>query len=433
MKYLKNNTIGNRGAHMIKKLFSYRAPQNLIVTINLIGLFLVSLYNQSFNKTTIGMAIAMVLIIYLSNFILSKISSGDHYIFLIISMLMSIGIIMLYRINPEIGAKQIIWFMIGIITLFISYFIIKSIKKWSQWTLLYVILSFILFLSTLIFGRNIKGATNWIRIGSFGFQPAEVIKILFVFSLASYYVNRDQFENKYILAGISYANIAFLFLQKDLGSALIFFAIYVAILYVYEKDRKFILMNIGAACVIGIISVFVFNHVRVRVETWLNPWKTISGNGYQITQSLFAIASGGFLGTGIGRGYPKLIPEVHNDFIFSSICEEMGILTGIAIIMLYLIFIYRGIKISLEQQNPFYKIVALGITVSIGFQAFIILGGVIKMIPLTGVTLPFLSYGGSSLVTSFASVGILQASSEVFEEEWNEKKEDQDEKREINK
>lgn len=407
---------------MIKKLFSYRAPQNIIITINLIGLFLVTLYNGTFNKVTLGMMFAMILIVYVSNFILSKISTGDHYIFLIVSMLMSIGIIMIYRIDPELGAKQIVWFMVGIVTLFVSYLIIKSIKYWPRWTILYVVVSFVLFLSTLLFGSTVKGATNWIRIGSYSFQPAEVIKVLFVFFLASYFVNRDRFENKYVLAGISYSNIAFLFLQKDLGSALIFFAIYIAILYVYEEDRKFILINIGAAFVVGLISVLVFNHVQVRVETWLDPWKTIDGNGYQITQSLFAIASGGFLGTGIGRGYPEFIPEVHNDFIFSAICEEMGILTGIAIIMLYLILIYRGIKISLEQQHPFYRMIALGITVSTGFQAFIILGGVTKLIPLTGVTLPFLSYGGSSLVASFASLGVLQASSEVFLEERKEEK-----------
>lgn len=167
----------------------------------------------------------------------------------------------------------------------------------------------------------------------------------------------------------------------------------------------------------AVVSYFIFNHVRVRVEIWINPWKYIDTGGYQITQSLFAIAAGSFLGTGIGRGYPQYIPEVHNDFIFSAYCEEMGLLTGIAIIMLYMIFIYRGIKITLEQKNKFYRIVALGITSLIGVQSFIILGGVTKMIPLTGVTLPFLSYGGSSLVASFASLGILQACSEVFEDE----------------
>lgn len=413
----------------MKNSFSFRAPQNILISINLIGLLLVALYNDSFNKSTIFMAFGIILIIYISNFTLSKISSGDQYIFLIISMLMSISIIMIYRLNPGLGVKQIIWFIIGIVTLFSSYFFIKSIKNWPKWMIFYITASFILFLATLIFGSNIKGATNWIKIGEkISFQPAEVIKILFVFFLASYYVNIKKYENKIMLSAVSYANIAFLFLQKDLGSALIFFAIYIIIVYVFENDRKFILYNLGVASILAVISFFVFNHVRVRVETWIDPWKYIDHGGYQIAQSLFAIAAGGFLGTGIGRGYPEFIPEVHNDFIFSAICEEMGILTGIAIIMLYLIFIYRGIKITLEQKNKFYRIVALGITTLIGFQAFIILGGVTKMIPLTGVTLPFLSYGGSSLVASFASLGILQATSEIFEE----RKEDNNEERDEN-
>lgn len=386
------------------------------MSINLIGLLLVSLYNEHLDRISLLTTLGIMLIIYISNLILSKITTGDHYILLIVSMLMSIGIIMIHRINPELGFKQIVWLVAGILLLFVSYFTVKTIKGWPHWTYLYVGTSFLLFMATLVFGRNIKGATNWIRIGEFSFQPAEIIKILFIFFLASYYANRAHLKNKWILAAIAYGNIAFLFIQKDLGSAMIFFAIYMAIIYVYETDRRFILYNIGTASVMALISYFIFSHVRVRVETWLDPWSSIDVGGFQIAQSLFAIAAGGFLGSGIGRGYPEFIPEVHNDFIFSAICEEMGILTGIAIIMLYLIFIYRGIKITLEQKNPFYRIVALGITVSLGFQAFTIIGGVTKMIPLTGVTLPFLSYGGSSLVASFASLGILQACSEVLED-----------------
>lgn len=386
------------------------------MSINLIGLLLVSLYNEHLDRISLLTILGIMLIIYISNLILSKITTGDHYILLIVSMLMSIGIIMIHRINPELGFKQIVWLVAGILLLFVSYFTVKTIKGWPHWTYLYVGTSFLLFMATLVFGRNIKGATNWIRIGEFSFQPAEIIKILFIFFLASYYANRAHLKNKWILAAIAYGNIAFLFIQKDLGSAMIFFAIYMAIIYVYETDRRFILYNIGTASVMALISYFIFSHVRVRVETWLDPWSSIDVGGFQIAQSLFAIAAGGFLGSGIGRGYPDFIPEVHNDFIFSAICEEMGILTGIAIIMLYLIFIYRGIKITLEQKNPFYRIVALGITVSLGFQAFTIIGGVTKMIPLTGVTLPFLSYGGSSLVASFASLGILQACSEVLED-----------------
>ena len=150
-------------------------------------------------------------------------------------------------------------------------------------------------------------------------------------------------------------------------------------------------------------------HIQVRVENWLNPWEDIAGKGYQITQSLFAIAEGGFFGKGLGGGKPSYIPEVHSDFIFSAICEELGIFGGTAVILLFFIFVYRGIKISLCLHDGFDKCIAAGITAMFGFQTFMIIGGVIKMIPLTGITLPFVSYGGSSLVTSFMALGILQA------------------------
>ena len=151
------------------------------------------------------------------------------------------------------------------------------------------------------------------------------------------------------------------------------------------------------------------------METWLNPWQLIDNKGYQITQSLFAIANGGFFGTGVGLGHPDFIPEVHTDFIFSAICEEMGIFTGIAVMMLFLILVYRGFKIAFSQEDKFFKIVAFGISSLFGFQAFIIFGGVIKMIPLTGITLPFISYGGSSMIASFIGLGILQVASEELD------------------
>jgi cell division protein FtsW (lipid II flippase) len=142
---------------------------------------------------------------------------------------------------------------------------------------------------------------------------------------------------------------------------------------------------------------------------WMNPWADAAGKGYQITQSMFAIGAGGFFGRGIGLGNPNLIPEVKTDFIFSAICEEVGIFGGIAVILLYFILVYRGFKISLYIKDSFKKLVALGITLMFGFQTFIIIGGVIKFIPLTGITLPFISYGGSSLTSGFIALGILQA------------------------
>lgn len=408
---------------MIKKFFAYRMPQNLILLVNTMALLLLYFYKERFEKFVFVSGILLILIIYSSNFILLKVSSGDHYIFLIMSMLVSIGIIMIYRIRPDYGFRQILWFGIGMISFFLSYYIVKNVKGWERWTKEYIILSMVLFLATLVFGIRIKGATNWIKIGNFNFQPAEMIKILFIFFLASYYVHKDKIRNPLYFLLIVYGYIGFLFIQRDLGTAMIFYFVFITIYYIYEENRKSIYYNLAGAAATALLSYLFVNHVKIRVLTWLDPWKYIDNKGYQITQSLFAIASGGFFGTGIGLGYPEFIPEVHTDFIFSAICEEMGIFGGIAVIMLFLILVYRGFKIALTQNDRFFRIVALGITVMLGFQAFIIIGGVIKMIPLTGVTLPFVSYGGSSLVSSFAALGILQVASEDLDLEQEEENE----------
>ncbi|MFZ5969157.1 MAG: FtsW/RodA/SpoVE family cell cycle protein [Bacillota bacterium] len=406
---------------MLKMLNHHRTPQNLLLLIDGIGLTLLYLYRDQLDNNILIAGVIIIGLIYFSNMVLTKISTGDHYIFLIVSMLASIGIIMIYRINPEYGMKQAVWFVIGILSFFLFYYVVKYIKGWENWTREYVLFSMGLFVATLVFGTRVKGAINWIKVGGFGFQPAEMIKLSFVFFLASYFQDKKHVKNEYVFLGIIYAHIGFLFLQRDLGSALLFFLIFIVIYYIYEEKRWNVLYNVLGAAVPGIVSYFFVNHVKVRVETWIDPWRYIDSKGYQITQSLFAIASGGFFGTGLGLGHPEFIPEVHNDFIFSAICEEMGIFGGIAIIMLFFIFVYRGFKIALGQNHRFYRIIALGITAMFGFQSFIILGGVIKLVPLTGVTLPFVSYGGSSLVSSFAALGILQAASEEQEEDYGQR------------
>jgi cell division protein FtsW (lipid II flippase) len=338
-------------------------------------------------------------------------------------MLISIGIIMIYRIDPVLGVKQVLWVGMGIVIFFITYIFFKRTKGWENRILVYGIGSIILFIMTLLLGTRTKGSINWITIGRFGFQPSEIIKILAIFLISAYYTNYENYKKKkygpYYLMGVMYIFILFLFLQRDLGSVLIFYTLFLAIQFIYEENRKLVLYNLLIFIVSGTLGYFIFPHVRIRFETWLNPWKYIDNKGYQITQSLFAIAEGGFFGTGIGLGYPDFIPEVHTDFIFSAICEEMGIFTGIGIIMLFLILVYRGFKISINQQNKFYRIVALGISILFGIQSFIIFGGVLKMIPLTGITIPFVSYGGSSILSSFIALGILQVASEEldFEEE----------------
>lgn len=397
-------------------------PRNLLVLFELMALLLLFIYDrESIDKFTLISGISLIFIIYISNFILLRISTGDHYIFLIVTMLISIGVIMIYRIDSTLGMKQVIWIGMGIVVFFITYLLVRRIKGWENWAKLYVIVSIGLFIATLILGTRKKGSINWIQIGRFSFQPTEIIKILTVFFISAYYANYEKYKGKkygaYYLMGIIYIFIGFLFLQRDLGTVLIFYTVFLALQFIYEENRKLILYNILFFLISGIAGFLLFDHVRVRFEIWIDPWRYIDNKGYQITQSLFAIATGGFFGTGIGLGHPDFIPEVHTDFIFSAICEEMGIFTGIGIIMLFLILVYRGFKIAINQKDKFFRIVALGISILFGIQSFIIFGGVLKMIPLTGITIPFVSYGGSSMISSFIALGILQVASEELDVE----------------
>jgi len=397
---------------------NYRSPVNMIVAVDAIAFSLLYIYKKPFDPYLLLVGGLLITLIYVINFILVKADLGDIYLFSIVAMLASLGVIMLYRLDPFYGFKQIVWFGAGSLLFFITYFIYRKWNIWGKLIYVYPAVSFVLFLLTLTIGTTIKGATNWIQMGGHTFQPSEIIKVLFIFFLAAYYANPEklnlkimgkELKGKYICWAIVYVHMGFLVLQKEFGVMLLLFLIYFTFLYVFEEKRSFLFLNFVLAAVGGFCTFLLVHHVQIRIETWLNPWADISGAGYQITQSLFAIGSGGFFGTGLGLGRPDFIPEVHTDFIFSAICEEMGVFGGIAVVLLYFILAYRGIKMTLAIKDLFQKCIALGLTVMFGFQTFIIIGGVIKLIPLTGITLPFISYGGSSITISFIALGILQA------------------------
>ena len=370
-------------------------------------------------------AVSIVCIIYIVSV---RNGAGDTYLLLLICMLLSIGLLMILRLSTELAIKQVVWAILGTIVFFLTYYMYTKIREWDRFVYVYIFLPVALYLATLVFGKSVNGALNWITIGGIGFQPSELNKVLFIFFLASYFQESDDLFfkkihqnkkriaviNKVLLMLVVYMNIGFLVIQKELGTAVLLFLVFIILLYVFGKELGFFLLN-SALIIPGIIFAYVsFYHVRVRVEAWVDPWADITDKGYQITQSLFAIASGGVFGTGIGMGSPGMIPIVSTDFIFSAICEEIGMFGGVAIILLYMIFIYRGIKIMLSIKNRFNRVLGFGAIVTLGLQAFIIIGGVIKLIPLTGITLPFISYGGSSLVVSFIIFGIIQAISQTI-------------------
>lgn len=406
----------------MKKLMDGRLPRRLLLLFEIMSMSLILIYKRDgLDVKTILLAVGLLIVVYGANFVLSRVSQGDLYIFLIVSMLMSIGIIMIFRISADLGLKQLMWLVIGVFAFFGSYIMITKLSFWDTLFPVYLAAGYSLFAVTLILGDRKHGAINWISVGGVSFQPAEMTKIILVFIIACFYSKREQFDKykyaDYWMMGVVYSFIGLLFIQRDLGTAMIFLGIFTGIQYIYSRDRKIIRVNIGLFSMGGVMAYILFDHVKVRIMTWLNPWPYIDNKGYQITQSLFAIAEGSYFGTGLGRGNPSFIPLSYNDFIFSSITEEMGVFTGIGIIMLYMILVYRGFKIALRQDDQFYRALALGITLMFGIQAFIIIGGVTKVIPLTGLTLPFVSYGGTSVLSSFIALGVLQGASEKLTRE----------------
>lgn len=398
---------------------SYKAytPLVILALMNILG-FSVLILNCTMTTDRIKMAITGLLFIVLMMIcycLIRVFDMGDHYLFLPVTALMSIGLIMLTRIDPSYGERQMLWFIISVAVFFASYFLYRAVKVKEKLFLLYAALSAALFTATLIFGRTIHGAKNWIYFGNQGFQPSELIRLLYVLALSCLLGN--GFKRKFtteskrgiVIAAYVYINLGFLVIQREWGIAVLFFLIYMAMYFVFGKKMRLLVLNIAVAALGGYVGYKALYHIQTRVAMWIDPFSDPTGRGYQIVQSLIAMASGGFTGAGLTEGSPEYVPFVESDFIFSAVCEEFGLLGGIGVILLFFIMVYRGFKIALSASDGFDKRTAFGFSAMFAFQTFIILGGVIKLIPLTGITLPFISYGGSSLVTSFMALGVLQA------------------------
>lgn len=325
-----------------------------------------------------------------------------------IFFLMDVSLIMLERLDHDLAKKQLLMMFLGLtLTFFIPLFL-KIIPRSYNLKYLYLFLSMALLLSTFIFGTEKNGAVNWIEIKGFSFQPSEIVKFLFVFYLASVFKEKMNIV-KLIEPGIfSAVFILLLVYQRDLGGALIFFMTFLVMMYISTGSELLIALGIGAFSAACVLAYKLFNHVRVRVLIFLDPWTDYYGTGNQIINSLFAIGTFGLIGAGLGRGMPLKIPVVKTDFIFAAICEEFGGIFALCLLAIFVVIYYRGVHISLRTENSYYSLLVAGFTAMLAFQTFLIIGGVIKFIPLTGVTFPFVSYGGSSMIVCTMMVGIIQ-------------------------
>ncbi|BAF59964.1 MAG: FtsW/RodA/SpoVE family cell cycle protein [Pelotomaculum sp.] len=348
---------------------------------------------------------------------------GDRFLLPITAALSATGLVFLFRLEPAYGIRQLAWLLTGLLALAATTALLTNLRSLGDYKYLYALAGLVALILPIFFGKEQGGAKSWLDFGLFQFQPSEFVKILVVLFLASFLA-----ENKVVLTagtrrlgwlmvpgpqewgplvamwGVS---LILLIFQKDLGTALIYFSTFLAMVYAATSRFFYTLFGLGLFLAGAAASYCLFDHVRSRVEIWLNPWPHIDAAGYQVVQSLFAIGSGGILGTGLGEGYPGFIPAVHTDFIFSAICEEMGFTGGAGVMILFMLFIYRGIRIAIRAGGDFEALAAAGFTALLGLQAFIIIAGVTKLLPLTGVTLPFMSYGGSSLVANFILLGLL--------------------------
>lgn len=349
---------------------------------------------------------------------------GDPYILPAVQAIMALGLVFLVRISPETALRQFWWANVGLLVFYVVLWRIHDYRQLGSLRYLWGLLAVGLLLLTLVFGYSSGGATSWLHIGGMGVEPEEFVKFALLLFMATYLEENEELLRvgtvqigKFSLPDwrtlgpflvMSFFVLGLLAAQKSLGTALEFYALFVLMLYVATERSFYLWISLPIFFVPGTMGYLLFHHVQVRVQVWLNPWKDPTGGGYQIAQSLFAIGGGKILGTGLGNGIgASTVPAASTDFIFSVIAEELGFAGGMAILVLFLIVVMRAFAISLRAKDRFGQILAAGIGILLGTETLIILAGVTKLLPLTGIPLPWVSYGGSSLLIHFILLGVL--------------------------
>ncbi len=338
-------------------------------------------------------------------------------------MLMGIGMIILSRLSTSKAFRQYMILIISFVISILLPILFSWIKKWEAFRWIYAGTGILLLSLVLITGELTNGSKLSFTIKGITFQPSEFVKLFFIFFMAASLYADTSLKNiitTSVLAGI---HVIILVLSTDLGSGLIFFVGYLTVLFVASRNYLYLLLGLTGGAGASVLAYQLFSHVRVRILAWLDPWSYIDNQGYQITQSLFAIGSGSWFGMGLNEGNPKAIPYVDADFIFSSICEEFGTIFGVLLIIIILSCFLTIMNISIRQTNQFYRLACTGFGIIYIFQVFLTIGGGIKFIPLTGVTLPFISYGGSSIMSTMLMFFIIQSINIENQKETEKKRE----------
>jgi cell division protein FtsW (lipid II flippase) len=419
---------GGRMSYRNRELLNL-AVVGLLTTAGFAAVYLASQEVPEFSPTSLTYAGFFLALFVAAHFcIRHALPLADPYLLPIAGLLTAIGLTMIYRIDPDLAFRQGLWVVVGVAGFAAIVLVLRDHRKLDalKYTLGVGAIALLALPALPKIGATINGATLWVQVGSLSFQPGEFAKVLIVVFLAGYLRdNREMLSMGFGRVGVPSPKhfgpllliwggaMLVLFQTNDLGGGLLLFSIFLAMLYVATARWEYVAAGF-TLFVAGSYGLYHLKpHIANRITTWLDPWADPEGAGFQLVQSIYSIAAGGLFGTGFGRGVlvtpegDTYIPFLETDFIYAAVAQEIGLAGAAAVVLLYLVFVYRGFRIAMTADDGFSKLLAAGLTATLAIQAFIIIGGVSGLIPLTGITLPFVSYGGSSIVANFLLVGLL--------------------------
>lgn len=367
-----------------------------------LAFFLLGLKDANWESFLLSLAVPVMILIGTAG--ISRLFPADQLLLSLTNFLCALGVLILYRFSPQRGLAQAVNYGVGVGGMILCAYVVRYMPGWKWSTVLMMGGSLLLLLLPLVIGTEKNGAKSWISVGSVSVQPSEIVKLALMLCLA-YLLSQRRVLLSIIFAG---ACLMILMLQKDLGTALLYYGVTMVLLYAAIGSLPLIGVGLAGGCGAAIVGYQMFAHVKRRVAIWLNPWADVRDAGYQIVQGLIAMVNGGVWGVGLGLGNASVIPEYYNDFVFMTILNEFGLIFGLIVLLMFLFIILRGIMIANRSRTVFHALLATACSTLLALQTFVIIGGNIKLIPLTGVTLPFISYGGTSLVSSLCIIGFLQ-------------------------
>lgn len=388
---------------------------------------LASLGKNASIPARVGTFLAVVLALLLVAHLAVRRTAGgaDSLILPLAAMLHGLGFVMIARLSDRLAGLQATWSLVAVAAMVATLLLVDRVRDLARFQFTALALGVGLLLLPMVPGLGFTsgGARIWVSLGPINFQPGEFAKILLTVFLAGYLADRHELitrgrsgegastmpEWRHLLPLLVAWGLSVLVMvgQRDLGSSLMFFTLFIVLLWISTERASFLAVGLMLFAAGAVAAHRLFSHVRTRVSVWIDPWSSYETGGYQPAQALFSLAEGGLTGTGLGRGDPSSVPAAHNDFIIAAIAEEMGLLGCVAVLAAFALLVGAGLRTALRADHHFDKLLAVGLTTIFAVQAFIIVGGVIRVVPLTGVTLPFMSYGGSSLVSNYVLLALL--------------------------